>query len=631
MTGGQQAVGNMSIPELTRMLLAEGVRRVVITTEQPRRYKRVRLAPGVEVRHRDRLISTQEELAKIPGVTVLIHDQECATELRRKRKRSKVAEPAVRAYINERVCEGCGDCGRKSNCVSVQPVETEFGRKTQIHQPSCNKDYSCLDGDCPSFLTVVPAGGSRTARTTVEPLGADSLPEPRPAGDPARFAVRITGIGGTGVVTVAQILATAATMAGRSVRALDQTGLAQKGGAVVSDIKVTASAGELSNKLSAGECDLYLGCDVLVAAAEENLSVADPARTVAVVSSSEVPTGAMVVDTTVRFPAAEDTLGRISDRTRTDAGRFVDARAVTRALFDDDQYANMFLVGVAHQLGAFPISAELIEQAIALNGVATENNTQAFRRGRQSVADPGAFRAAVARGQGEPAPSVPAGEVDVETLSLDDLLRRRVPELEAYQDKAYARAYLDFVEEVRAAEAATVPGASAVAEAVARYLYKFMAYKDEYEVARLWLDPALTADLEQRFGAGARINYRLHPPVLRALGLKKKVSLGPWFRPVFAGLYSMRRLRGTPVDPFGYTAVRRTERRLIDEYRELVRTLLAELTPENHAEIAEIVALPDIVRGYEEIKMANVEAYRTALREKLQALSGENRELAAAG
>jgi indolepyruvate ferredoxin oxidoreductase len=629
MTGGQQAVGNMSLPDLTRMLVAEGVRRVVVTTEDPRRYKRVRLAPGVEVRHRDRLISTQEELAAIPGVTVLIHDQECATELRRKRKRAKVAEPAVRAYINERVCEGCGDCGRKSNCVSVQPVETEFGRKTQIHQPSCNKDYSCLDGDCPSFLTVVPARDTRTRRTA-ERLESASLPEPQPTVDPARFAVRITGIGGTGVVTVAQILSTAATMAGRSVRALDQTGLAQKGGAVVSDLKVTAGASELSNKLSTGECDLYLGCDVLVAAAEENLSVADPARTVAVVSSSEVPTGAMVVDTTVRFPAAEDTLGRISDRTRSDAGRFVDARAVTRALFDDDQYANMFLVGVAYQLGAFPIPAERIEQAIALNGVATENNEQAFRRGRQLVCDPSAFLAAVDRGQGAPVVEVPSGEVDVEGLSLEDLLRRRVPELEAYQDEAYARSYADFVEEVRAAEQAVVPGASTVAEAVARYLYKFMAYKDEYEVARLWLDPALSADIEQRFGAGAKFSYRLHPPVLRALGLKKKVSLGQWFRPVFVGLYGLRRLRGTPVDPFGYTAVRRTERQLIGEYRELVRSLLADLTPENHAEIAEIVALPDIVRGYEEIKMANVAAYREALQDRLDRLAGD-RQLEAAG
>ena len=626
MTGGQQAVGNMSVPEITRLLTAEGVRRIVVTTEEPARYKRVRLAPGVQVRHRDELVRTQEELARVPGVTVLIHDQECATELRRKRKRAKVAEPEFRAYINERVCEGCGDCGRASNCLSVQPVQTEFGRKTQIHQASCNKDFSCLDGDCPSFLTVVPGSG-RVAQTKVEPITSAALPQPATVVDPGRFSMRITGIGGTGVVTTAQVISTAAIMAGRQVRALDQTGLAQKGGAVVSDIKATADARDLSNKLGRGECDLYLGCDVLVAAAEDNLAVTDASRTVAVVSSSEVPTGSMVVDTSVAFPSAEDTLGRIADRTRPGAGRFVDARDATRALFDDDQYANMFLVGVAYQLGALPIAAEHLEAAIRLNGVAVDTNEQAFRRGRQLVCDPAGFQATIDRRLGTPTGTVDDGDAD----NLDGLLRRRVAELTDYQDEAYARTYAEVVERVRAREAAVVPGATDLAAAVARYLYKFMAYKDEYEVARLSLDPALTADIERRFGAGARYSYRLHPPVLRALGMTKKISLGPWFRSVFAVLYRMRRLRGTPLDVFGYAQVRRTERALVEEYRHLIDELLARLTVDNHADVVEIAALPDLVRGYEEIKLDNVAAYRAAVQGGLAGLDGRDREAALAG
>lgn len=625
MTGGQNAVGNMTIPEITRMLAAEGVRRVVITTEEPQRYHGANLAPGVDVRHRDELMRTQEELAGVPGVTVLIHDQECATELRRKRKRKKAVEPPYRAYINERVCEGCGDCGKKSNCLSVQPVDTIFGRKTQIHQPSCNKDFSCLDGDCPSFLTVVPVKGN-ARKNSVPPLSAASLPEPATVVDPERFSVRVTGIGGTGVITIAQILSTAAIMSGRHVRALDQTGLAQKGGAVVSDLKVTAEAQELSNKIGTGECDLYLGCDILVASSEDNLVTADSDRTIAVVSTSEVPTGAMVVDTAARFPATADTLGRIAERTRPGAGRFVDARQATRSLFDDDQYANMFLVGVAYQLGALPIPAERIEDAIELNGVATETNVQAFRRGRHLVGDAAASQTALAAVR----PSAPhvagfAGRDHRPSETLDELVARRVAELTAYQNRHYAASYAAFVERVREGEAAAVPGSTKLAEAVARYLYKFMAYKDEYEVARLQLDPALAADIERQFGPGATCSYRLHPPMLRALGMKKKISLGPWFRQVFALLYVLRRLRGTPLDVFGYARVRRTERELIPEYRQLIETLLDKLSRDNHGSIVELAALADLVRGYENIKLDNVAAYRAAVAERLDNLEHADR------
>ena len=609
MTGGQQAVGNMSVPDLTRVLAAEGVRQIVVTTEDPGRYRRVRLGPRTTVAHRDELPQVQERLARVQGVTVLIHDQQCAAELRRKRKRGLAAEPVRRAFINERVCEGCGDCGAKSNCLSVRPVMTEYGRKTQIHQDSCNKDFSCLDGDCPSFLSVIPAARTAPIRS-VPPLPAGNSAEPHvTAAD--QFTMRINGIGGTGVVTLAQIVATAAVISGRYVRALDQTGLAQKGGAVVSDLRISNIPTELSNKLARGECDLYLGCDVLVAASPANLVVADPARTTAVISSGAVPTGAMVIDPRAAFPPAWQTLGQIAGHTRPESSRFVDAQQATATLFGDSQCANLFLLGVAYQLGTVPIAAEFIERAIGLNGAAVETNRQAFRRGRQLISAPGAFHEALRVADGRP--SISDREPSLaEPESLAGLVQRRADELTAYRSAAYAREYAAFVDQVRAAEAAHLPGSTAVTRAVASHLFKLMAYKDEYEVARLSIDARLARDVERQFGAGATFSYRLHPPVLRALGMKRKVSLGRWFRPVLAALYRLRWLRGTPFDPFGHTAVRRAERALVAEYRELVSRSLSHLSADTVERITDIAELPDMIRGYEQIKLANVARYRSA-------------------
>ncbi|GAA2358746.1 indolepyruvate ferredoxin oxidoreductase family protein [Dactylosporangium salmoneum] len=619
MTGGQQAVGAMSIPALTRMLTAEGVRRIIVTTEEPRRYRGVRLAPAVEVWHRDRLVEAQEVLSRVRGVTVLIHDQECATELRRKRKRGLAPDPVERVMINERVCEGCGDCGQQSNCLSVQPVDTEFGRKTVIDQSSCNKDFSCLAGDCPSFLTVVPDVKSRAGRRRAPALPADAIGEPASTFDLAAstHTTRITGVGGSGVVTLSQILTAAALTAGHEVRSLDQTGLAQKGGAVVSDIRISAAPIEQSNKAAAGECDLYLGCDLLVAADARNLAVADPDRTVAVVSTTKVPTGRMVVDSSDGFPDVDATAARIKDATRAAQSVFVDARKLSVTLFGTDQFANMFLTGVAFQTGCLPLPVHAIEEAIRLNGVQVEQNLQALRRGRQYVADPGAFAATVA----ELTTEVPVRELTaaqrrlVDTVGapagseLERLVSARIPDLVGYQNLAYARRYAEFVARVHEAERHSVPGTD-LSEAVAQYLYKLMAYKDEYEVARLSLDPQLEAAVRAEFGAGAKVSYRLHPPVLRALGMKHKMRLGPWFRPVFGVLRTMRVLRGTPMDLFGMAAVRRTERKLVEEYRATIDGLLPGLSEESHARCVELAALPDMVRGYEDIKLANVAGYR---------------------
>jgi indolepyruvate ferredoxin oxidoreductase len=410
--------------------------------------------------------------------------------------------------------------------------------------------------------------------------------------------------------------------AGREVRSLDQTGLAQKGGAVVSDVRISAAPIEQSNKAATGDCDLYLGCDLLVAADAKNLVVADPDRTVAVVSTTKVPTGTMVADTSAEFPDVDATAARIRKATREARSTFVDARRLSVTLLGTDQFANMFLTGVAFQAGALPLPAHAVEQAIELNGVQVEENLQAFRRGRQYVADPDAFTAALAALTIEvPIRELTAAERELvgavgaaHGSELERLVAKRIPDLVEYQSPDYARSYATFVARVREAEQRSVAG-TGLSEAVARYLYKLMAYKDEYEVARLSLDPQAEAVVRAEFGPGAKVSYRLHPPVLRALGMKNKLSLGPWFRSVFAVLRRLKVLRGTPLDPFGFTRVRRTERELIEEYRALIDGLLPSLGEESYARCIELASLPDMVRGYEDVKLANVASYRARVKE----------------
>jgi indolepyruvate ferredoxin oxidoreductase len=604
MTGGQQAVGKMPVPRVAAALLAEGVRRVVITTDDPSRYRRVRLPRGARVEHRDRLAEVQEELAAVDGVTVLIHDQECATELRRKRKRGLVAEPAERVLINERVCEGCGDCGVKSNCLSVQPVDTEFGRKTRIHQASCNKDFSCLDGDCPSFVTVKPGKTGKPGKTAPVPAG-DELPEPELRVRTDEFNMRITGVGGTGVVTIAQVISTAATMAGLQVRALDQMGLAQKGGAVVSDIRLSPEPFTGTNKLTPGSCDLYLGCDLLVAADQVQLAAASPDRTIAVTCTSRMPTGAMIADTAVTFPDVAATVDRIHGLTRAEHGVAVDARAQTSALLGDDQFTNVFLVGAAVQAGALPVPSRFLEEALELNGVAVDKNIAAFRAGRRYVAD---------------GPRATAAATEAAGTGAEAVIQRRVAELTAFQNADYAAQYAGQVRVVADAERAALGAPGELTSAYARNLYKLMAYKDEYEVARLSLDPALGEAVAAQFGPDARYYYRLHPPVLRSLGMTRKVTLGPWFRPVFRALYASRSLRGTSLDVFGRTEVRRTERALAGEYRAAVAAALPRLSAETLPALVALAELPDLVRGYEDVKLANVARFRTALADGVREL-----------
>ncbi len=625
MTGGQEAAGALPIPELTRKLEAEGVRKTIVVAEDPSRYKQAKLAKNAVIWDREELDRAQRELRDIPGTTVLIYDQQCAAEKRRHRKRGKLPEPSLRVVIHEAVCEGCGDCGAKSNCLSVQPVDTEFGRKTQIHQSSCNKDYSCLKGDCPSFVTVNVVSGPKRRTKPVLPDVTTVLQEPvHKASSANGYAIYMAGIGGTGVVTANTLLGTAALLEGKHVRAFDQTGLSQKGGPVVSSLKISESPMLTSNKVGAGEADLYLGFDILVSTTPTNLEKASPERTRAVVSTSQIPTGDMVRDKHVHFPAVSGLVQTIKQCMRQESHIFLDAEDLAERLFGDHMASNLIVVGAAYQAGAIPLKAESIEATIRLNGVAVEMNLQAFRWGRLYVQD----YAAVARQLKQlevpdEATPTPFSELEsrrpdaaatarqlLDTSGFVGEVRRlaeiRIPELILYQNAGYARRYVEFVEKVVKAERNRMSGQTRLSEAVARYLFKLMAYKDEYEVARLLLKDAFFQRVRAEFGEDAQLAFHLHPPILRALGLKRKLRLGIWFVPMLKRLRALRRLRGTPLDMFGYARVRRVERKLIGEYRQLIESLLPHLNEDNNELAVEIAELPDLIRGYEGIKLASV-------------------------
>lgn len=607
MTGGQDPIGGMSLRRVIDSLWAEGVSDIVVTTDDVRRTRRqARLGRNVTVKHRDELEKEQARLATIGGVTVLIHDQECAAEKRRKRKRGLMPTPDQRVVINQRICEGCGDCGVQSNCLSVRPVQTEFGRKTEIHQSSCNLDFSCLHGDCPSFVTVVPGEPvKRDAAVVVD--GADDGPIPLPPGAPPVDAqIRIVGIGGTGIVTIAQLLATAAALERKYVRSLDQTGLAQKGGAVISDLKISVEPALQAGKLSAESCDLYLVSDALAGTDPTNLNVLSRQRTVAVVSSAQIPTGQMITDTSLELPDFADLHRTIAE----ESSRCVSLNAgeLAREELGDEQFSNVLMLGVAYQTGRLPVSSEAIERAIEINGVHVDRNRQAFRLGRRQVVNTSLV--ADADNDASPAPFAEAGDSDSEA-GLQQMIDRRIADLIEYQALGYAEFYRKQIELVRAAERRVVPGSTRLAEAAARYLYKLMAYKDEYEVARLALDPEFTSSIKHQFGTTSKAYVHLHPPVLRALGMRNKLRLGSWATPAFRVLKAMRRLRGTPLDLFGHTGLRRLERELIGEYTAILQRLAAELTTHNHSTAVAIAALPDVIRGYEQIKLDNVDRYRT--------------------
>ena len=605
MTGGQHPTGQLDVPALAKVFLAEGVRRVLVTTDEPARYRGVTLPVGVEVWPRERILEAQEVLAAVPGTTVLVHDQRCAAELRRDRKRGRAAPPAWRLVIDPRVCEGCGDCGTASNCLSVQPIDTPFGRRTAIDQASCNLDASCLQGDCPSFLTVTPSRRSRPSqrsqrsqrsrRRDAERRTVDvtSLPDPVPVIDRDDCTVRLSGIGGTGVVTVSQILGTAAMLDGLTVRGLDQTGLSQKADPVVSDVRLTRGAPRASNRASAGTVDALLAFDVLVAASDTHIAGASPDRTIVVASTSTVGTGSMVVHPERSFPQAE-AIARLTTCSRSIST--TDAIARTTDALGDAAMSNVYLLGVAVQRGVVPVSPAAVEEAISLNGVAVEKNLTAFRAGRADAAAPPSS----ADDRPAPAPE-----------PLDALVDRLADDLGAYQNRRYAQRFRDVVRR------AAATGDDALVRAVATHLHQLMAYKDEYEVARLLLSPSSRHAAEAVGGPGAKVQWNLHPPLLRSLGLRRKLRLGSWARPLLVVLRAGRRVRGTPLDVFGVASLRRLERAMVPEFVAAVDRVVAGYSPERAAEAVAIVSLPDQVRGYEHLKRARAATYRTELAARL--------------
>jgi indolepyruvate ferredoxin oxidoreductase len=604
MTGGQALDGGLTVPRVARQLAAEGVAPIVIVTDEPDKYPPgVDFPPGATVRHRDELDQVQRDLREMPGVSAIVYDQTCAAEKRRRRKRGRFPDPAKRVVINELVCEGCGDCSTQSNCLSVTPVETEFGRKRAIDQSSCNKDFSCLKGFCPSFVTVEGGSLKRRSGGDLDEDGLPALPEPALPVLAAPYDILVTGVGGTGVVTIGALLGMAAHLEGKGVTILDMTGLAQKGGAVYSHVRIAARPEAIhAVRIAAGGARLLLGCDLVVSASAEATSKLRPAHSRAIVNSHQTITGDFTRNPDLAFPERE-LCRAVTAAAGTGDTEFLDATGLATGLFGDSLATNLFLLGFAFQRGLVPVSAEAIDRAIELNAVAIEFNRSAFRWGRRAALDP-----ALVAARATPASAVPQNHHL--SATLDEAIARRVDFLTRYQNAAYARRYADWVERIRGAETAAVPGGTALTDAVARALFKLMAYKDEYEVARLHTDGDFLKRIADQFEGPYRLRFHLAPPLLAerdlVTGHLKKRDYGPWMLVAFRLLARLRWLRGTAFDIFGRTAERRSERRLISEYETTLDRIVAGLSAANHAAAVELAALPLDIRGFGHVKEANL-------------------------
>jgi indolepyruvate ferredoxin oxidoreductase len=601
MTGGQQ-VGERpeghSVLQIQKSLVSEGVKKLVIVTDQPEKYDGVALEGGVTVHHRDELDRIQREFREIAGTTAIIYDQTCATEKRRRRKRGKLAEPDERVVINELVCEGCGDCGVQSNCLSVEPVETEFGRKRRINQNTCNKDFSCVKGFCPSFVTVKGGQLKKAAKQKKGSLdGLPPLPEPTlPLAEHA-WGIVVAGVGGTGVITIGQLLGMAAHLEGKGVVTQDAGGLAQKGGATWSHIQIANRPDAIhTTKVDTAKADLVIACDGIVGANKTTMTVMQPGRTFVALNTHGTPTAAFVKNTEWQSPAGACETALRSSVGGDAVGAF-DAELAAEQLLGDSIYTNPLLLGYAWQQGRVPLSHAALMRAIELNGVQVDHNKAAFEWGRRCAHDLQAVQALYAAQQ--------VIQI-VKKPSLDEVVKTRVDFLTGYQNAAYAADYKSFVDKVRAAD-------PKLAEVVARYLFKLMAYKDEYEVARLHTDPAFSAKVASMFEGDFKLVHHLAPPMLakrNERGELVKQRFGPWMRSAFGVLAKLKGLRGTALDPFGRTDERRTERALIGEYRRTVEELLAKLSPERLPLALEIARLPEEIRGYGHVKERHLKAVR---------------------
>jgi indolepyruvate ferredoxin oxidoreductase len=592
MTGGQPFDGPLTVPRITRQLESEGVTRIAVVTDEPEKHADVTdFAPGVTVRHRRDLAEVERQFRDTKGTTAIIYDQTCASEKRRRRKRGTFPDPPRRVFINAEVCEGCGDCSVASNCLSVTPLETPLGTKREIDQSSCNKDFSCIEGFCPSFVVAHGATPRKRALTAAD---ESALPEPTPPSLATPWSILVTGVGGTGVVTIGALLGMAAHLEGRGISVLDSTGMAQKGGSVWSHIRLAADAEALHGlHVGQGQADLLLACDLGVSAGRETMATLRHGVSRVVMNTHEAATAEFVLDRDYRVPSARMRRA-ILEAAGAENVLALDATAIATALLGDAIGSNLFLVGYAWQLGLVPLRRESLTRAIEMNGTAVAANKAAFGWGRRAAVDLPAVLAAAGIAPPPPPPR-----------TLEQIIRHRTQHLTGYQSARYARRYRALVDRVALEEGRMFSGATPLAEAVARNYAKLLAYKDEYEVARLYTAPAFRAALEARFETITRIEPHLAPPLLArrdSAGRLRKRAFGPWVFRAFRVLAPLRVLRGTPLDPFGYTEERRAERRLIGEYEATIEEILRRLAPETLATAVRLASLPDRIRGFGHVK-----------------------------
>jgi indolepyruvate ferredoxin oxidoreductase len=615
MTGGQPVDGVTSVPLIAQQMAAEGVKRIALVTEDLSRYEdRSALPELVTIHDRKFMDDVQRELRELPGVTVLIYDQTCAAEKRRRRKKGQFPDLNKRMVINEAVCEGCGDCGVQSNCVSILPKETEFGRKRAIDQSSCNKDYSCAKGFCPSFVTV-EGGTLKKNKAGVAKEGTDDgwglLPAPALPSIAAPYNILINGIGGTGVITVGALMGMAAHLEGKGASVLDMTGMSQKNGSVTSHVKIAETPERLrAQRIATGEADLVLGCDMLTAGASDAISKMRPGRTTVVVNLHEQPTGTFAQQRDWEFPAEQVRL-LILEAVGGESGvDFIDATKLATALMGDSIAANLFMMGYAWQKGLIPLSEASLLRAIELNGVAVASNKRSFLWGRRAAVD-------IKRVEKT---ATPAQAIVVQMpQSLDSVVKKRVEFLTGYQNAGYAAQYLELVDKVRKLESANNLG-NKLSMAVAKSYFKLMAYKDEYEVARLYTDGRFVEQLKSQFEGDVKLKFNLAPPLFAkkdAKGQLMKAEFGAWMFGAFKLLAKLKGLRGGAFDLFGYTAERKMERALIAEYRGMIEGVLRSLDASNYATAVELAALPEQIRGFGHVKEKAVEEYRVRIGELL--------------
>ena len=616
MTGGQPVDGEFSVGNLIHQLRGEGIERIALVSDEPGAWHgQFRDVPGFTLHHRDEMDALQRELREFKGVSVLVYQQTCAAEKRRRRKRGLLADPPKRVFINEEVCEGCGDCSRASNCLSVVPLATELGRKRKIDQSACNKDYSCVNGFCPSFVTV--HGGELARRPGVAGSVGDAfgdLPEPRLPDIDAPWNAIVTGVGGTGVLTVTAMVAMAAHIEGKGCATMNQTGLAQKFGAVVSHVRVANRQDDIKAvRISAGEADLMLGCDLAVASGFEALAKVHAGRSNAVVNCAETPNAAFVLNPDAEFLTAE-MQQTLREEVGEDRCHFIDSTAIATELLGDSIAGNLFLLGFAWQRGLVPVSREALERAIEINGVAVDFNKQAFLWGRRAAHEPEQVTRLVGKALDKP-----------RRLALEELIADRADRLTAYQNAAYARDYTDFVHRVR--EADNHPEHE-LTRAVAQALHKLMAYKDEYEVARLYTDGAFRRRLRAQFAGDYKLRFHLAPPLLARrdpnTGHLTKREFPGWTLRVFAVLAKLRFLRGSAFDLFGRSGERRRERQDIADYRTLLGELLPDLTDANYAAAVQLAELPLQLRGFGHVKDDNRDRLKPQRDGLLAAFRGES-------